>query len=120
MHSPALCFSGALGVGLRKLSTIPRQMNYTQHPLSAAFPAMSHEELMTRISGEIPSNSEFIDRVIDSDWFKGLSKSQRAAYAVGWFNFCDVGSNQHKTRITKISKRFSAEQAQIVISGAMA
>jgi hypothetical protein len=95
-------------------------MTYTQHPLSAAFPAMSDDELNARIDGVIPSSQQFIDRVIASDWFQGLKKSQRAAYAVRWFHFHAKGSNQHKCVIDTTTARYAAEQAQRVIQKAQA
>lgn len=95
-------------------------MNYTQHPLSAAFPAMNAEELAMRLDGTIPSSQSFIESIISSTWFQSLTKSQRAAYVIGWFNQCAVGSNQHKRIASTKTQRFSAEKAKSVIAGASA
>jgi hypothetical protein len=81
---------------------------------------MNADELQMRLDGVIPSNAEFLDRVISSDWFQGLKKSQRAMYVVCWFNYLALGSNQHKPIKSSKSTRYAAEQAQIAIAGAAA
>ena len=95
-------------------------MTYTQHPLSAAFPAMTAEEVDSRLNGEIPSDKSFIDAVTASDWFKTLNVAQRAMYVVSWYHWCDKGSNQYKKKISTRSPRYAAEVAQQVIQRAAA
>ena len=50
--------------------------------------------------------------MLESDWFMGLKKSQRAMYAVKWFHWLKRGSNQYKRILATNSPRFRAEEAQ--------
>lgn len=95
-------------------------MNHSKQFLLPLFPDMDADELEMRLDGVIPSSPVFIGRVLASDWFKGLTESQRAAYVVGWHHHAAPGSNQHAIRLSEKSTRFAAEQAQLAIAGAAA
>jgi len=93
-------------------------MTYEQHPLSAAFPAMSVEQFEAYRDGVLPMTHEVRGALLASAWFRGLNKSQRAIYGVKWFHHLAVGSNQHRQRIKTNTKQFAAEQTQELIGRA--
>jgi len=88
---------------------------YQQHPLSVIFPELSSQEVEARLDGELPTNELFIGKVMASDWFHALQKSQRAMYVAGWFHHHATGSNQHKAVRSKISNRYCAEAAATLL-----
>lgn len=87
-----------------------------QHFLTSAFPGLCDEQIHGRIDGVIPMSKPEIEAVLASDWFKSLKKSQRAAFACGWFHWLEHGSNQHKRVIKTTTRRFAADVAQKLIS----
>lgn len=93
-------------------------MAYVQHPLSAAFPAMTIERFEAIRDGVYPADNATIQALIASEWFKSLKKSQRAIYGAIWFHHLEVGSNQYVRRIKTNTPRYFAEQAQRAIQEA--
>lgn len=77
---------------------------------------MQADAIESRLNGDIPMSRTQIDLVLASDWYQSLKKAQRAAYASGWFNWLEVGSNQHKKIVSTKTRRFAAEAAQILIA----
>jgi hypothetical protein len=98
----------------------PQQMNLTQHPLSAAFPDATDDQIEGMKQGVIPMTQKQIEAVTATAWFRGLTKSQRAAYVVRWFDWPAPGSNQHKVRLSPTSPRAAAVAAQAAIQKAKA
>lgn len=62
--------------------------------------------------GVVPAPPVVIRAMLDSEWFKGLKKSQRAMYVATWFHWLKRGSNQHKQIVRTDSPRYAAELAQ--------
>lgn len=119
MHSPALFIPRSLGVGLRKLSTIPRQMNYTQHPLKNIVERLSSDEIESLLfcEGLVDLTNPEIKSVCESDWFKSLPSFQRALFVCAAVDWYAPGTNQYKSKISEKSSKARGRQVRQLIAG---
>ncbi|KQP43934.1 hypothetical protein [Pseudorhodoferax sp. Leaf274] len=94
-------------------------MTYQQHPLSAAFPAMTVEEFEAYRDAVIPMPARIFDVLVETEWFKAMKTSQRVAYAATWCHWLARGSNQYVRRRSTQSPQYRAEVAQLAVRKAM-
>ena len=89
----------------------------TQHPLSAAFPRLSSEEVDSLLAceGLVSLTEDEAKKVTALEWFKALSVSQRAFFLVVLFDWQAQGSNQHVRKIHTKSPRHLARVARQII-----
>lgn len=96
--------------------------NMKQHPLSAAIPRLTAEEVTSLIDceGVVLLSKEEIKAATSLDWFKSLSKSRRAMFVVSVFDWLAKGSNQYVKKIHTKSPRHQARITQQAIARAAA
>jgi hypothetical protein len=91
---------------------------HSQHALSNVFPSMPVHVFERFRDGVAPAPEAVIRAMLQSKWFKGLKKSQRAMYVVTWFHWLKHGSNQYKHIVRTDTPRYAAELAQAGIERA--
>ncbi|WP_322470272.1 hypothetical protein SOM08_06100 [Hydrogenophaga sp. SNF1] len=95
-------------------------MELSQHPLAAAFPTLSAEQIEGMKEGVIPMTQSEVEAMTATAWFRSLTASQRAAYVVTWMDWPERGSNQYVTKISANSPRAAALATRSAITKARA
>ncbi|MFV0675545.1 hypothetical protein [Variovorax sp. tm] len=92
-------------------------MNSPKHPLSAALPSRSQDELTSieRCEGLVQITAEELRALCASAWFKRKSAGYRALIVVSHCEWAAAGSNQHGLVPDSRSPRAAARIAQELV-----